>query len=175
MTNHIISDKTCDGIFHCLYGEDEEFQLCKDTFPKEATIECVENRLPGTIDITIMAIPCDGIHECRDGIDEKCEEDKWILVISVALLFLVTIGIYLYLAFVRLPSWRSTIFNDFDQLNINDSKLQCSDDYSEVKGNTLAQLKVFSLQSTKFDTSFKFIFFFFRMTLHQSNLLKHWL
>ena len=38
LTNQIISEKTCDGIFHCLYGEDEQFELCKDTFPKEATI-----------------------------------------------------------------------------------------------------------------------------------------
>ena len=87
LTNQIIPEKTCDGIFHCLYGEDEHFELCKDTFPKEATIECIENRLPG-INLTIMAVPCDGILECRDGSDENCGEDKMILVIAVAVLFL---------------------------------------------------------------------------------------
>lgn len=128
----------CDGIFHCLYGEDEHFELCKDTFPKEATIQCVERRLPGTIDVTIMAIPCDGIIECRDGRDENCEEDKWILVIATTLLLLITICIYLYLVFVRLPIWKTSVFLDFGDGNI-DSK---SDDFTRVKGDKLAKLKV---------------------------------
>ena len=124
-----------------MHGEDELFQLCKDTFPKEATIECIEKRLPGTIDVTIMAIPCDGIVECRDGRDENCEEDKIILVIAVAVLFLTTICIYLYLVFVRFPIWKDSVFWEFHEGSI-DSKTQ-SHDCSELKGNTLAKLKVF--------------------------------
>ena len=140
LTNYIFSEKTCDGIFHCLYGEDEHFELCKYTFPNEATIECIENRLPG-INLTIMAIPCDGIIECRDGSDENCEEDKMIVIIAVAVLFLTTICIYLYLAFVRLPIWKSAMFRDFDDGNI-DSESNPSD-FSGMKGNSLAKLKVF--------------------------------
>ena len=140
LENFSILDKTCDGIFHCLYGEDEHFELCKDTFPNEATIECVENRLPGTIDITIMAIPCNGILECRDGRDENCEEDKMILVIAVAILFLTTICIYLYLVFVKLPFWKDSVLQDFEDVG-TDFKTQ-SPDWSELKGNTLAKLKV---------------------------------
>ena len=124
-----------------MHGEDELFQLCKDTFQKEATIECIEKRLPGTIDVTIMAIPCDGIVECRDGRDENCEEDKIILVIAVAVLFLTTICIYLYLVFVRFPIWKDSVFWEFHEGSI-DSKTQ-SHDCSELKGNTLAKLKVF--------------------------------
>ena len=147
-----ISEYKCDGIFHCLYGEDEEFELCKDTSPKEATIECVEKRLPGTIDVTIMAIPCNGIVECRDGRDENCEEDKLILVISITLLFITTICIYLYLVFVRLPSWKHSVFRDFEDGNI-DSKAQFSN-CSNMKGNLLAKLKVFFGKDTISPKSF---------------------
>ena len=125
-----------------MHGEDELFQLCKDTFPKEATIECIENRLPGTIDVTIMAIPCDGIVECHDGRDENCEEDKIILVIAVAVLFLTTICIYIYLVFVRFPIWKDSVFWEFHEGSI-DSKTQSHDCSDELKGNTLAKLKVF--------------------------------
>ena len=117
------------------------FEICKDTFPKEATIECIENRLPGTIDVTVMAIPCDGIIKCRDGSDENCDEDKMILVIAIAVLFLATTCIYLYLAFVKLPNWKNSVFRDFDDGNI-DTHLKPSD-CNVMKGNSLAKLKVF--------------------------------
>ena len=128
-----------------MYGEDEQFELCKDTFPKEATIKCIENRLPCTIDITIFAIPCDGIVECRDGRDENCEEDKLILVISVALLFLTTFCMYHYLVFVSLPNWKNSVFRDFKNEGI-DFKTQVHD-CSELKGNSLAKIKVLITKS----------------------------
>ena len=116
------------------------FELCKDTFPNEATIECIENRLPGTIDITIMAIPCDGIVECLDGRDENCDNDKLILIIATSLLFLTTIGVYVYLILIKLPFWNDSVLRFSDDGNIQ-SKLWPSD-CSEMKGNTLANLKV---------------------------------
>ena len=60
----------CDGIFHCMHGEDEVFDICEHVYPDIATIKCIENRVKD-INVTIMAIPCDGIQECRDGSDEK--------------------------------------------------------------------------------------------------------
>ena len=129
-----------------MYGEDEQFQLCRDTFPKEATIECIENRLPGTIDVTIMAIPCDGILECRDGSDENCEEDKWILAIAISVLFLTTICIYFYLVLVRLPVWKKSVIQEFEDGYIDTKSLPF--DSSSFKGNLLAKLKVFYFNDT---------------------------
>ena len=84
-----------------------------------------------------MAIPCDGIVQCRDGSDENCENDKLILVIVTVVLFLTTICIYLYLVNVRLPFWKNSVFQDFDDY----SKSQYHD-CSDLKGNSLAKLKV---------------------------------
>ena len=163
-----ILEKKCDGIFHCLYGEDEHFEECKNVFPKEATIQCIENRLPGTIDVTIMAIPCDGILECRDGRDENCDEDKWILVMVVAALFLTTICIYLYLIFIKLPSWKNSIFQDFSHNSLHSKLQHCNG--SEMRGNALTKLKVFSLKNKQ--SLYIIMSPFFRMKHRKNNALK---
>ena len=68
-------EKLCDGVVHCSSAEDEDYNICKNkkVFPDSATIECVENR-PG-YDITILAVPCNGVCECRDCSDENCGGD----------------------------------------------------------------------------------------------------
>ena len=147
------------------------FGLCKDTFPKEATIECIEKRGPGTIDIKIMATPCDGIVECRDGSDENCGEDRWILLITTTLLLLATICIYLHIVFIRLPNWKNSVFRDFDVATIC-SESQPSN-FKEMKGNALAKLKVFHCIFYSIEP-LRNMFLFFRMTRHKSNALKPW-
>ena len=118
---------------HCIHGEDESDETCKGrlSFPEEATIECIENRLG--YNITIKAIPCDGVKECRGGSDEECEEDKLIVLGVVVVLFILTNVIYHYLKWCHLP--------------MRDKVIQLATcnpitDYSHFIGDDLAKLKV---------------------------------
>ena len=78
-----------------MFAEDEHFDICKkeNVFPDGATIECVENR-PG-YDITILAVPCNGVSECRDGSDEDCGGD--IMGHNITFVFWVTL-LFLYVS-----------------------------------------------------------------------------
>ena len=118
-----------------------------------------------------MAIPCDGNLECRDGRDENCEEDKLILVIITAVLFLMTIFIYIYLVFVKIPLWKNSVFKDFDA-QIIDSESRTFD-CSNMKGINLAKLKVFipifSMSSQDICKSS------FRIMHRKNNVLRQWL
>ena len=52
---------TCDGAVQCIYGEDEDFELCRNTFPERATFKCLEGNRTNLFNVTIFAVPCDGI------------------------------------------------------------------------------------------------------------------
>ena len=62
----------CDGHRNCQDGTDENIDECKsrNTFPKEATFQCLEDNRPDKYPIVIMAIPCNGKIECKYGEDE---------------------------------------------------------------------------------------------------------
>ena len=69
----IKKNNICDGILHCIKGEDESLEACLDVFDerfnKSARVICLEaNRTSN--DFWIKAIPCNGIVECKNGIDE---------------------------------------------------------------------------------------------------------
>ena len=91
--------------------------------------------MPG-IDVRIMATPCDGIQECRDGRDEiYCEDDKVILVIVLSILILVTFCIYIYLIWVKIPY----SIHAFERAENGEwSKVDCIN----LKGDDLVKLKV---------------------------------
>ena len=129
---HFLADKKCDGIVHCIEGEDESFETCKDEYPEEATIKCIEDRAIG-YDIVIMATPCDGVKECRNGSDERCEEDKMILIGIVAGLVILTGGVYHYLKWYHL-GWKDKIINEPS----GNQRGTCS----TLMGDDLAKLKV---------------------------------
>ena len=66
----------CDGVVHCIKGEDEDVEECKHLFPQSATLNCIEPDRPVN-DVWIKAIECDGIMECKNKEDEKsntCEK-----------------------------------------------------------------------------------------------------
>ena len=89
-------EKLCDGVVHCLKAEDEDFKICQHekVFTDSATIKCVEDRPPG-YDITILAVPCNKVCECRGCSDEKCGGD--INGNNITLYFWVTL-LFLYVS-----------------------------------------------------------------------------
>ena len=95
----IYLEKLCDGVVHCFYAEDEDFNDCKhkNVFPNSATIECVENR-PVGYDITILAVPCNGVCECRGCSDDDCGGD--IMGHNITLYFWVTLLILFVCFFI---------------------------------------------------------------------------
>ena len=139
-----IAAKTCDGVVHCIEGEDEADETCKGQldFPEEATIICYENRPSLDYNITIRAVPCNNITECRDGSDENgCKENELILLGNVLLvLIIVTNGLYLYMKWVYLD-WSHKIIpkkSTIDEWNPKKCLM--------YKGNDLAHLKVITFQ-----------------------------
>ena len=61
----------CDGHRHCDDGKDEDIDECKsrNTFPKEASVQCLEDNRPDKYPIVIMATLCNGKSECKYGED----------------------------------------------------------------------------------------------------------
>lgn len=127
-----LSEKKCDGIFHCLYGEDETYEECQNHFPEEATIECIENRMEG-IDLKIKAIACDGISECRSGEDEECKPNEIVVYSSLVAFYLLTVLIWCWIRYdvQRQPLNMDVIKEDFDLENCR-----------ELMGDQLVKLKV---------------------------------
>ena len=70
-TKCIYSDYICDGHRHCQDGQDESIDECKsrNIFSKQATVLCLEDNRPEKYPVVIMAIPCNGKRECKNGED----------------------------------------------------------------------------------------------------------
>ena len=109
--------QVCDGIANCPFAEDETYELCENRFSVLATIKCHKKDIFNLV-ITILAIKCDGIEECKDGIDEmNCSMDDSVLpaAITIATLFAFVIGCWL---------WKKTIKDlnkiEWDSLNLTE-------------------------------------------------------
>ena len=129
-------DWLCDGSFQCKHGEDEDFALCKDTFPNNiATITCEENNRPNEYVTLIKAIPCNGIKECRDGSDENCELPFQTIWIILAIISIIMFSSWYYV--------HSMAMNDREKIICQQDDTILSREYTaKSKGAALACLKV---------------------------------
>ena len=57
----ILKTYKCDGHIQCPGGEDEAFEICNSTFPKEATVKCKAISDESAMPIEIMAFRNDGV------------------------------------------------------------------------------------------------------------------
>ena len=133
--------KKCNGIINCVEGEDEDFDLCQESsksiFPETATISCKEINRTGSYNIGILATPCNGVKECRDGRDENCDQDWRILSAFIGITFAGIVAICSYLHF-RTTKRYPTIVSD-DPENIDEETAEAR---SNFRGNVLAKIKV---------------------------------
>ena len=91
-----IHDKyICNGHIHCQDGQDENIGVCKsrNAFPKAATVQCFEDNRPDKYRTVIMAIPCDGRRECKDGEDEMGCDISLIYLLIALLIGFATISV----------------------------------------------------------------------------------
>ena len=132
----IDKSKICDGIVHCIFGEDESIQLCKSTFPETATIQCKEIDRE-SYDISILATPCNGIRECSDVDDEDCDESKEALIISLVIAFVLITALCVFIHYKTTTKYPPQLSNDAEFIDDETTKYR-----SNLKGNQLAEIKV---------------------------------
>ena len=129
----IWQDWVCDGFVQCLEGDDEDFNLCyeRGSFAEGATFKCFEAKRFG-YNITILATKCDGIDECKDGIDEDdCQSNESRVLVAILVVFAVIFLIWIVIYFV------------YDKNEAIETISKEEKEHAQsAKGDTLALLKV---------------------------------
>ena len=90
----------------------------------------------GSYDVRILAIPCNNITECFNGMDEDCDENNWILVGFILTIVILTNIIYHYLKWYCL---------DWNQQNVPTPSTNDDWDIKDcvsMMGDELADMKV---------------------------------
>ena len=112
---------------HCPNAEDEDFDRCNHTFPSTATLKCLKKDVYN-VNITILAIPCNGITECNGG------EDEYYCVISeINTLIAVIIGL-LMMILMAYFQWRK----DKVESNASENSIELNETLFERKHATEA-------------------------------------
>ena len=158
----------CDGIVHCIEGEDEDFNLCQDSFPIEATILCQIYK-----NVTIKAIPCDGKKECRNGEDENCKIPELIFWLMLTFTFVITFIIY---TMMKCSLKKNNLNEEMDIFDTEDSTdldekwkhLNCK----QLKGDNLAKMKVLILTHVLRAKAYQSHFIFFQNETSQRMCAK---
>ena len=149
--------KICDGIVHCIFGEDEDWDLCKSPFPETATVQCKEIDR-GSYNITILATPCNGIRECGEKNDEDCEKDWIAIILSLSTTFVLILVLFAVLFYKVTKEFRAIV--PYVAENIDE---ETANTRSALKGDALAKLKVrlYSLENlSKHQNNFIYILIF---------------
>ena len=110
------------------------FEECKDIFPEEATIKCIEKR-PVGYDVWIKAIPCNGEIECRNGVDEECSVSDIFYFSILVVFYFITAIIWIVAKNLAKKHQNSTCNME---LNVKENETQCN----QLIGDKLASLKV---------------------------------
>ena len=118
-TKCIYPKYVCDGHRQCQDGQDENIHECKsrNTFPKQATVQCLEANRPDKYPIIVMAIPCDGNFDCKDGKDNIGCDISLTYLLCVLLIGFVAITIL-----AKLFDYYHKQSKDFDQIELGGSK-----------------------------------------------------
>ena len=95
----IYESEACDGIANCPYGDDEKLEDCEESgkFSDLATVTCLARDIFNS-NITIKAVKCDNVIECKSGEDESfCSIPEYISLISLIVIFMATCTLTLLL------------------------------------------------------------------------------
>ena len=120
----------CNGIANCPNGEDEDLDTCvkRGAFSEMASIEC-DKKDVYNVTIKIRAVPCDGIYECENDMDEKnCSLPDYVLIV-ILVPITICLGIFGYLlwkknSFISTKKDQMPTLPDFDLLHGKESLAQ---------------------------------------------------
>ena len=128
----VLKSVECDGVAEERDGSDEDFELCikKKAFPDHASVRCqkADTNFNG-INITIMAVQCNGVIECVDKEDEKnCALPLWYSIVSVLAGGLIALIISrLYVKFARIGT----------KTEISDAAIEVGETKEEAEKNLI--------------------------------------
>ena len=156
-----MGDQVCDGVANCPHAEDEDFQIChnKSTFSPMATIKCLKKDIYN-VDVTILATKCDGITECKDGVDEifcSISGEYFLFTTLFAISIIILVGFTL---------WHITVNGELIDEHMSITK----ENFNKLHGTDELKVRMFQCQSSKKLDEINRSYFKFEMEKHEWNV-----